>query len=255
VPPRRRAAPGPADGGDGATLVRFAGPPARVQALLQRPVEELADVVVTVELAGGAVDVPAVAVAAGPGHAAVRLMPTEPLPPGRHPARLVVGKETRDAEVEVLGQERARAYPTEVHLEAAGGAEAEVRVDLLNAGNVPVEIRSTYAVPLEETDALERAIVAGMTSDEGGIQRWGAAADALADSQSGVARLAVQGGAGALAPGESRRLVAVVRLPDALPAGGTHEGIWRVGTAGVRLVVRAAAPALPPSPGAVADVR
>jgi len=239
MPPREPARPvAGSEGGDRPTL-RFSGLPARVQALLPRDPQTLADARLSLEVDGETVAVPAIALAAGPGHAAVRLVPALPLPAGSYRGRLVAGGQAWDAEIEVAAEARARAYPGQLQLSGAGTLDVEL--DLVNVGNVPVEVRPAYAVPLEQAGVLDRAIVAGLTSQEGGVQRWGAAADAVAASQSGVARLAVRDGAGSLPPGEARRLVATLQLPDRVAAGGTHIGLWRLD--GVAIAIEVAVPA------------
>lgn len=208
-----------------------------------------------VELDTGPVDVPALTVAAAPGHSTVRLLPAQPLPAGLYRGRLDVRGEAMDAEVEVLGKARARPYPPRLELQSRG--EAEVTVDLLNTGNVDLEVDEAYAIPLESTGTLGRAIVAGIATKDGGVQRWGVAADSIAASQAGVARLAVREGAGPVRPGEARRIVAVVRLPGQLKAGMTYVGSWRLDgrTVPLRVTVPADRPVPTDRPASAARSR
>lgn len=207
-------------------LLRFSGSPARVQALVPMPAEALTGASLHLELTTGPIAVPALAVASAPGHSTVRLVPAQPLPAGHFRGRLATLGESLEAEVEVLGKARARPYPTRLELETRG--ETEVTVDLLNTGNVDLQVAEAYAIPLEASGTLGRAIVAGITTKERGVQRWGAAADSIAASQAGVARVAVRDGAGPIPPGQSQRIVAVVRLPEELEAGVTYVGSWRL---------------------------
>lgn len=216
-------------------VLRFSGTPARVQALVPLPADALAGAALRVQLATGTLDVPAVAVPAAPGQSTVRLVPAEPLPAGHYRGRLEAPGAAFDAEVDVLGKARARPYPTRLELTARG--ETEVTIDVLNTGNVDLEIATAYAVPLEEAGTLGRAIVAGIATEQRGLDRWGVAAESIAASQAGVARIAVRDGAGAVPPGEARRVVAAVRLPDELAAGVTYVGSWRLDGRNVPLSV------------------
>jgi hypothetical protein len=230
-------------------LLRFSGPPARVQALVPIPADTLTGASLTLELDTGPVAVPALAVASAPGQSTVRLVPAQPLPAGHFRGRLATLGESLEAEVEVLGKARARPYPTRLELETRG--ESEVTVDLLNTGNVDLQVAEAYAIPLEASGTLGRAIVAGITTKERGVQRWGAAADSIAASQAGVARVAVRDGAGPIPPGQSRRVVAVVRLPDELEAGVTYVGSWRLD--GRNVPLRVTVPGEQPAPRARAS--
>lgn len=221
-----RAVPASKQGRPDRPLLRFSGFPARVQALVPIGAEELSGALLRVELADGPLDVPALAVATAPGQSTVRLLSAQPLPAGRYRARLETPADAMDADVEVLGKARARPYPPRLELQARG--ETEVSIDLLNTGNVDLEVAAAYAIPLEVAGTLGRAIIDGIRTKERGVQRWGVAADSIADSQAGVARLAVRAGVGAVPPGESRRVVGVVRLPDTLEGGLTYVGSWRL---------------------------
>jgi hypothetical protein len=239
--------PSPKEGRSERPLLLFSGTPSRVQALVPVDADQLAGASVRLELADGPLDVPALAVATAPGHSTVRLLSAQPLPAGRYRARFVTPDDAMDANVEVLGKARLRPFPPRLEIEARG--ETEVSIDLLNTGNVDLDVAEAYAVPLEVAGTLGRAIVDGIKTKERGVQRWGVAADSIASSQAGVARLAVREGVGAVKPGESRRVVGVVRLPDKIEGGETYVGSWRLDGRNVplRITVPADRPAVVPS--------
>lgn len=226
-------------------LLRFAGAPLRVQALVPRPADDLTGATLHLQTPDGDLPLPVLALPEGPQLSTVRLLPTEPLPAGSFAGRLVVGGEAWPAEVVVQAKPKARAYPSRLELtpatsgkarESAGG-DLELVVDLLNVGNVDLTVGTAYAVPLEAAGALGRAIAAGVTSEDGGVARWGAAADAVAASQAGVARIAVRQGTGPLPPRAAHRVSGVLRLPEGLRPGVPYAGTWQLPGVSVPLVV------------------
>src|SRR2546423_5208820 len=122
----------PRENGD---VLRFSGPPRRVQALVPHAAEALTRAPVTIEIEETTLAVPALAVPAASGHTVVRLVPAQPLPPGRHRGQLTAGEMTWEAEVEVLGATKLRAFPSRLDLEGSGGREVDVLVDLVNVGH------------------------------------------------------------------------------------------------------------------------
>jgi hypothetical protein len=225
-------------------VLLFSGRPLRVQALVPVPADALTGATVTLELESGPAQVPTLAMAAAPGYSTVRLVPAEPLPAGTFTGRLTAAAAAWDAEVEVLGQPRARAYPRRLELSTAG--ETEVTVDLINIGNVEAQVARSYAIPLEKQGILRRALVAGIQSEQGGVERWGAAADSIAASQAGVARLAVREGAGRLAPGQAQRVSGALTIPEDLQPGATYIGTWQL--PGTSVPIRVTPPGERPRP-------
>jgi hypothetical protein len=203
------------------------------------PADALLGASLTVTSEDGDIDVPVQVLFLTPEHSAVAVLPGNALPAGTHEGTLTAGESTWAAIVEMPKIVALQVFPTEVHV--AIGDAAVATVDVINTGNEEVSIRRSYGVPIELPEVLTRAIVAGIGSRSGGVERWGAAADAVAESQVGVARIAVRSGSGALAAGESRRIVAAVSPPDGLDTSNSYVGTWTIENASVRLLLTVSA--------------
>jgi hypothetical protein len=213
-----------------------------VQALVAAPASALVDARLILAVGEQSVEVAAIAVAESPGHSTVRLTGDHRLPAGTYTGRLAAGEQTWDVSIDVHAKPRVRLYPRRLEL-ASGDA---ITFDVLNVGNVAVDVAAGYAVPLERSGVLRRAIIAGVQSERGGVDRWGAAADEVADSQAGVARLAIAEGAGRLEPGAATHLVGRLTLPAGVEAGVTYAGSVRI--AGSAVAVRVTPDDVAPKP-------
>jgi hypothetical protein len=171
----------------------------------------------------------------------VRLLIPGSVPAGEYAGELTWSDGSFPVVIAVRADTRVHVVPPDLRVRAGGGQTATVSVVVHNAGNVPVEVRKVDAVALEHSRALDRAIIAGLTGKARHLDRFGVAADSLADDQVGVARAVVVGGGGTVAPGETREVVLELRLPDKLDAGTTYAGNWSVGGVEVPVLVEAVA--------------
>lgn len=232
-----------------APVVRLVGPPGAVVGVVDVPPAQRASLVL-VDPGGKETD-PVLAGArlltapAGPGHTEVRLLLADDAPAGQRTAQLLWDDGAIEARVEVLGARSVEVRPLVVPLSAAAGALVPVGVDVVNRGNVPVEVAKVAVLAFEERETLERAIAAGLSGKARGLDRWAVVADTVAERQSEAARIVVTQGAGTLAPGGAARVQAEVHVPAGLPAG-EHAGTWVL--AGVRVRVEVEIQVSEPAP-------
>jgi hypothetical protein len=116
-------------------------------------------------------------------------------------------------------------------------------VQVVNVGNVAVEIPDISAFGLMMDGGVETAIGSGLMSSDTGIDRVGRFADALAERHGGLARVSVEAGAGRLEPGASTMVRARIRLGDKTGSGQHYHGTWPLAT--LRIPVSLRVPAAP----------
>ncbi|MEP7054071.1 MAG: hypothetical protein ABI912_02340 [Actinomycetota bacterium] len=232
-----------------AQVARFEGEPGNLQTVVAVPAADRRSVAVVAQLPKGvAGQIRTLTAPVGESTTKVRLLLPAQTPAGSYHGELSWSGGTMPAVVVVRKHSKITAIPHDLVISAAAGEVAEAGVVLHNAGNAAVELHKTYAVPLEHADALDRAIIAGLVTDRGSVERFGVAADSLADSQVGVARLVLREGATTLPPGESHTIQVELRLPDQLAPGTAYAGTWSVD--GVDVPVEVVTPArVDPPPG------
>ncbi len=224
--------------------VRFEGEPGNVQALVPLPPADRLSVSVACELPEGLGEqVRTLTAPVGADWTTVRLLLPPSTPAGEYRAEVTWRDGSLPGVVVVRGDERLQAVPDDLAVRARAGESATASVVLHNGGNVGVDVRKVYVVPLEESEALDRAIIAGLTTDRQAVDRFGVAADSLAGSQAGVARTVVTQGAGPLGPGETRQVDLELRMPEGLEAGTPYSGTWTVGRLDVPVEVEVPPPA------------
>jgi hypothetical protein len=237
--PRLVAKDGAAPGG---APVRFEGPPGNLQAVVRVPPSDRRSVAVSAAVPRGLGDGSRTLTA--PLNAewtTVRLLLPPHTPDGEYEAEVTWSGGTVPAVVVVRPHARVQVVPQDLRVSAAAGGTARASVVVHNAGNVPVDVRKATPVALEHENALDRAVVAGLTTDQTHLDRFGVAADSLAADLAGVARVVALTGAGTVAPGDAAQVDLEIRLPEGLEAGTTYIGTWAVGAQPVPLAVETTA--------------
>lgn len=216
--------------------LRFRGTPSGVEALAPLRVEGAAPttLALTLEDAPDAPDarIAPLALQAEPfGAGATRLsfaLP-ESTPPGAYEGTVQIGEERVPVVVEVAAQPDLDASPPSFTLSVAPGSEAHLDVMLVNRGNVPVEIQRAYAFNLLERGGIEEAVHAALREKaESGEQRLARLMDFLTERHGGLVRVAVEDGAGTLAPGEAREVRAELRFGSELRPGAVYNSTWEI---------------------------
>jgi hypothetical protein len=147
----------------------------------------------------------------------VRMPPTTP--PGRYEGTLRLGKAKRPVVIEVPETPRLRLLPNEVSLTAATGEEVRTSVIAINSGNVEVELPEAPELRFFQSPGLDRDPGRVFEVRVPGLDPVFARTDELQLSTAPVAQVVLLEGAGAMAPGDERRLeIAVTVDADAKPA-------------------------------------
>ena len=176
---------------------------------------------------------------AGENATFLRLVLPEDTAPGLYEGTVQLGDVEHPVRLEVEGEAQLRFGRSSFSLEGSVGAAIPFKVVVANAGNVPVTIGRADAVGLFETGAIERRIHDGLRDPKAeGAGRLSRILDGLAESDGGLARLAIKRGSGKLAVGDSKSLEVELRPDQAATAGVTYEGIWLLHGAQLALRVR-----------------
>ncbi|MCI0390638.1 MAG: hypothetical protein MOB07_17975 [Acidobacteria bacterium] len=148
-------------------------------------------------------------------------------PSGSYEGFVRVGTERFQIVVEVDPQPSILLSPRHLSLQVAPGAEIYADLTVANIGNVTVDLPQAHIFGLFDVKGLDRAVGAALLeSTEKGRGRIDRLADEVADNHGGTARVRVQEGAGALAPGEMRHLRALFSFSNRLKTARRYYGIW-----------------------------
>jgi hypothetical protein len=214
----------------------FRGPPDRLASLLPAVgAPEGAEAT----LKGAEVRTLAVRPTEGDAHKAT-LKVSKTTPPGTYKGTAVIEGKEVPIVAEVEGKARLDAHPRRVALETAPGARHTVELNLMNTGNVPLDVSGTSTFCLFDGRGIEHAVWAALEKEPPkGKGRMDVFLDDLAGSHGGLVAAKVEKAA-KIAPGESGTVTVSLRLPDRLEAGGRYSGAWETG--GIRIPVRVAVP-------------
>ncbi|MBJ7603398.1 MAG: hypothetical protein JF888_09460 [Candidatus Dormibacteraeota bacterium] len=150
-------------------------------------------------------------------------------PPGTYRGVLRSGDLAQPVEIEVDPLAQVRLLPPGVEAEASRGGELAIQVQLVNIGNVYVEVAAGSAIELEDSTGFARALRrAASARPEMGERPLELAGEEFAASRGGVGRLRVAEGSGRLKPGEVRRVRATLAVPDDLRPGRVYSGSWEL---------------------------
>lgn len=160
------------------------------------------------------------------GKRAMRLHASLPAdtPPGEYSAILRLAGKDQPAVVVVHAEPQLVAAPGQLVLRVAPAAEVKVALDVVNTGNVTIDVPETLVFGVYDDDGIERAFSATYRSGGAGKDRLGTLVDRLAEGHGGLCRLRVVGGAGALEPHDLRRLDLRFHAPDQLVPGRAYCG-------------------------------
>jgi hypothetical protein len=167
----------------------------------------------------------------------------ESTPPGTYSGSVEIEGQTIPVVAEVEARPRLYSEPRRVTAEAEPGGTVTVDVELVNTGNVPVDVSGTTTFCLFDGGGLEHAAWAALASDPPqGKQRIDVLLDDLAESHGGLVTTKVERGA-TIPAGETRSVQLTLRFSDRLRPGKRYAGAWRV--EGLRLPIRITTPETP----------
>jgi hypothetical protein len=177
----------------------------------------------------------------------VRLVLPPATPAGELEALVEVGDDRRAATVRVTGVAELHASPAAFDLVVEDGTATAV-LQVLNVGNVTVELPDISPFGLMAEGAVETAIGSGLMTGAKGVERFGRFADSLAERHGGLARVSLESGAGRLEPGASTTVRARIRLGDQPSGGGRYHGTWPLGPLRIPVWLRVPEGGGPPKP-------
>jgi hypothetical protein len=214
-------------------VVSFEGPPDAVEAYV--PVDPLRRREVRVSIASddGWTSVRALTAPAG-NRTLIRLVLPSTTPAGALDAVVELGDERYEAVVRTSEAVHLEASPASLDL-AVEDSTATATLNVVNLGNVAVDVPDISAFGVMMEDGVETAIGTGLMTRDTGIDRVGRFADALAERHGGLARVSIESGAGRLEPGSATTVRARIELGDRPVPGRTYHGLWPLGP--LRIVV------------------
>lgn len=165
-------------------------------------------------------------------------------PPGRYQCELDVAGVRRPVEVQVTEVARVRFEPRTIVVQAAPGARVAKQLMVHNVGNVPILVEAHLAVALDDDlldcrvlrDAVSRFAEREAAGFDELLQDLARAGKRVLDD-SGIARVKVRTGAGAVGPGEVRTLDLEITVPETLHHGSRYGGRITIGHRVVGVVI------------------
>ena len=151
------------------------------------------------------------------------------MPPGTYQGTMEIEDQTQALVVEVEPRKRISMYPKRATISGQAGGRADLRLTLINLGNVPLPVPRAAGFGLFHKQGMDLAV--GRTfqqkqlRDERRVDRF---MEALYEGYGGVVKLRVQKGSGILKPGESRDVTIVFQIPSQVLPGNTYWGLWSI---------------------------
>jgi hypothetical protein len=168
----------------------------------------------------------------GTSAAVVNLTLPPTTPRGTYLGTVEIAGQALRFQVEVEPHTRLAVHPPGVTLRLKPGARASAELTVVNEGNAPAEIQRSDTVNFDDDDAFDHGLDAAVHARQReGQRRVDVFFDELARSSGGTARLEVEDGAGALAPGEARSVQVRFSVPKEVRVGHTYTGSWKIGDA------------------------
>ena len=159
-------------------------------------------------------------------------------PPGEYEMEMEWEDRVFPAHVTVEPYLRMQIVPRSFTVQVAPGSASEHELQLVNSGNVPIEIPKVHAFGVSSDNILGDSFAATYRAEAKHLDRVGQLADELAQRY-GLVRLVVKGAPLTLQPGQLETVTAELKWPDKLEPGTTYSGTWPLGPASVGFTVEA----------------
>ena len=157
-----------------------------------------------------------------------------------------MGDRTIPIVIEVEPAARLHASPSRFETSATSGGSETIEIEIMNGGNLPVDIPTRSSFCLFDGGGIDHAVWAALTLEPPeGKGRVDLLLDDLAASHGGLVDVRVRDGAGSIAPGTQRTCQVELRFSDRLRPGRRYAGAWEV--AGLRVPIRVETPRPKPS--------
>ena len=218
------------------TVLSFEGPPDSVEAHV--PIDPLRRREVRVSVASDDGWTPVRVLTAPAGdHTLIRLVLPSTTPATELAALVELGDERYEAVVRTTAAAHLEASPASLDL-AVEDLIATATINVVNLGNVAVDVPDISAFGVMMEGGVETAIGTGLMTRDTGIDRLGRFADALAERHGGLARVSIESGAGRLEPGSATIVRARIQLGDRPAPGRTYHGVWPLGPLRIAVLLR-----------------
>jgi hypothetical protein len=158
-------------------------------------------------------------------HTELRVTLPEATAPGEYHGRVHLGERSFPVVAQVEARTHLVCVPPQIELTSGRNRRLRETLTIVNDGNVPASIEKHYGFGLFETTGLDRAIGtafgAPATKSRSGTDVF---FDAAAEEYGGTVTASVEDGAGALKPGEARRVTLSFRLTEKAHRGAAYFG-------------------------------
>ncbi len=180
------------------------------------------------------------------GKVPVRFSLPDTTPPGRYRAVFDVAGEPREAEIEVLPDERAEIRPGSITIAGAPGDIVTQELLLVNHGNVPIVIDVLGMLVLQEENQTclglqeAMAMVQGMEGTEGAHRVFlDTLASSIAARRTDFARVRAERGPVILAAGDAEMVPVAFHLPTNMRGGRRYDAELQFGAASLQVRILA----------------
>lgn len=148
-------------------------------------------------------------------------------PPGTYRGTVEIEDQRKPLVVEVEPRTRIRILPKRATIQSRPGKRAELKLTLINLGNVAFEVPKASGFGLYDKEGMDSAIGSAFLAELGeNERRIDRVMEELREGHGGVVRLKVQKGAGKLEPGDARDLAIVFQVPARVVPGRSYWGLW-----------------------------
>jgi hypothetical protein len=204
----------------------FRGSPVALDSLVGIAREEIGDTKISVgDLPAGSAPHGIFASYIGENSSRVRVSMPRNTPPGTYKGSAEVGGETYPVEIHVEPHIHLSLSPRQLILDAYAGERRVEDLTIANSGNVACEVGTTHVFGLFDIHGAEHAIGGAFRqSGQSGEKLLELIIEESAKGYAGMVRVAVEEGAGSIAPGAIRQLRLNLHLPPGLKAGHTYTG-------------------------------
>jgi hypothetical protein len=219
--------------GSAATVV-FQGPPDAVEAYVPVDPARRRDIRVSVAEGDGWAPVRALTAPAG-GSTLVRLV-DPPTAPGRDAdARVEIGDDQIPAVIRTAEHVELVSTPSTLDLLLDGSGVATASLQVVNVGNVAVDLPDLTAFGIMAEGGLDASVGAGLMTKERGVDRFGRMADALAEHHGGLVRATLKASDHHLETGAPATVEVSVRTSGDLQPGRRYQGVMPIATLRVQV--------------------
>ncbi len=166
---------------------------------------------------------------AGSGVSLLKLKLPKLTPPGTYEGTVEVGNRQLPVVIEVEPRPRLRVFPRRLRLQGTAGAEVTTDINVVNVGNVALDIAGEHSFCIFDPSGLNRAFYFALGHN--GLQaekRVARLMDKLAESHGGLVRVRVEEGAGEIVVGDARNLQLTFTLPERMRPGQIYSGVLKL---------------------------